>query len=381
MNTGAICAYSNSTVLVLGETYWAYNDAARNDESGGGAIYFSGSSLLSIEGTASMWRNVAVYGGAIFWRGESFFNVTGDGEVEFYENGARFGGAIAGRSDNMEEPVLILSLAGRATFFNNTARQSGGAVGVLLEGSVDIVGEAIFSQNAADETGGAVAFAAAGHLTISENATVTFMENTCEGSGGGIAMWGSDGLYIESKAVGVSFAGNTAGDAGGAIYLTTMGSVNLYGASFADNQATNLGGAVRIIDTENLSIGDLDFSSNTARIGGALVVESSRLGSSSFEADLNANPGSVSGCYFSNNTAVEDGGALHVGSGSLNFRGSTFVGNTAGDEQEHPPSVCPFRGDVVGGEEPASLFAQRMGQSSKSYKGLYAVEIDASVVL
>lgn len=107
VDTGAICAYSNSTVLVLGETYWAYNDAARNDESGGGAIYFSGSSLLSIEGTASMWRNVAVAGGAIFWRGESFFNVTGDGEVEFYENGARFGGAIAGRSDNMEEPVLF----------------------------------------------------------------------------------------------------------------------------------------------------------------------------------------------------------------------------------------------------------------------------------
>lgn len=144
---------------------------------------------------------------------------------------------------------------------------------MLFEGSVDITGEAIFSQNAADETGGAVAFAAAGHLTISENATVTFMENTCEGSGGGIAMWGSDGLYIEGKAVGVSFVGNTAGDAGGAIYLTTMGSVNLYGASFAENQATNLGGAVRIFDTESLSIGDLDFSSNTARIGGALVAE------------------------------------------------------------------------------------------------------------
>lgn len=331
---GAVFATSNSTIRVVGEAHWLENDASGNDYGAGGAMLVSSSSLLSISGKAILHGNLARFGGAINWRGESFFNVTGEGEVEFTENQASLGGAIAGRSDHTEGPFSIISLAGRVTFFKNTARVSGGAMSVLFYGDSDITGEVTFIQNQSGQDGGAVAIAAAGGFSISNNATVTFTNNTCERRGGGIAMWGSDRLSIDGQAI-ASFVGNTAGDAGGAIYVTTMGSVVLDGSrgnlSFMANQAANFGGAVHVFGADNLEIYDLELAPNTARIGGAMVVESSTYGESSFEADLNSNPGRLFDCSFWNNTAVEDGGALHVGSGSLTVAGSTFLGNAAGE--------------------------------------------------
>lgn len=330
---GAIVAINNSTITVDGEAKFLHNEGSRFLDGGsGGAIYISTSSNLTIPGRATFHGNAAGLGGALQWWIDSFVNLTG--EVEFSENQAISGGAISWSSG--EERVTYLNLGGRVNFFNNSAN-SAGAFLMSGAGDVSITGEVNFTENFADEEGGAIAMAATGTLNFEESAIVRFTSNKGGASGGGIALWGSNGLGFGGGTV--TFAENSAGDSGGAIWASNVKTMRMGGSGrllFVGNNATNSGGAVHVSVASRFAIGSgVEFRGNFARVGGAVVVESASAGESSFEAGLQVDSSQISECAFFSNTAQEDGGALHIGSGFVSVTDSAFEGNTAGGDTRY----------------------------------------------
>lgn len=346
---GAIFAQSNSSIQVVGEAKWLYNAVQETDYASGGAVRLS-DSTLSVLGKATLHGNFARSGGAVDCFPASLFNATG--EVEFSNNHAWNGGALGGNSV-VEDYFVIYSLAGRISFFNNTALFNGGALVAYYQGDISITGEVDFIQNFAGDAGGAIAVAAStGQFFVDDDAIVRFTNNTCVGVGGGIAVWGGDGLrigYFRDFAASLSFVGNTAGDAGGAIYGHTIASLFIYGefdstsvmnnsastqgsAVFMNNSASTYGGAVFAHDVEDFRVDGVEFGWNTATFGGALMVETVGAGEMSFEGNLYTdNSGVIGDCAFFGNVAGEDGGAVNLQSGFLSLYSSTFDGNTAGE--------------------------------------------------
>lgn len=327
-SAGAIFAISNSTVTVEGgaEADFSRNSGSRfADEGQGGAIKFLLSSTVTVLGKATFHGNSAGLGGAMSWWINSFLNVTG--EVEFTDNVAIEGGAI---DCDAVDGETSLSLAGRASFFNNTATTSGGAIS--MGGDVIVAGEVNFTENSAGGMGGAVFGVSAGRLVFEETSVAGFTANECGDNGGGIALWASTGL--SGRGDNVRFVGNVAGDSGGAIYAETVTLFTLSGRFlFIDNTAENSGGAVHAVVATKFDVsGGAEFRGNSARVGGAVVVESSAGGSSTEDGRIRLDDyASLSDATFSANVAEEDGGALHVGSGNTAVTDSLFEDNVAGE--------------------------------------------------
>lgn len=325
---GAIFARANSTITVEGEADFSSNSGSDAlDEGSGGAIDFSVASNLSIPGKATFRGNSVGGGGAVHWWIDSFFNITGD--VEFSGNRATAGGAL---STSGTDFVTSLSLDGRVSFFNNSVVRDGGAIGVALGGDVSIGGEVNFTDNYAAGEGGAISFATSGRLMFEDGAVIRFTDNECGGGGGGIALFGSFGIS-GSGVDKVSFVGNVAGDSGGAIFARSISNFRLGGRFLFDgNGAATTGGAVHVIVASDFDLTDgPEFRGNFARIGGAVVVESSADGYSTFEGLLRLEYATIYGCYFFANVAEEDGGALNVGSGFTDVADCVFEDNAAGE--------------------------------------------------
>jgi len=137
-----------------------------------------------------------------------------------------------------------------------------------------------------------------------------------------------------------TFRGNS-GSFGGAV-LQIGGRVRISNCEFEANTSEDFGGAVAILYDVEATITGSAFSNNTAvNDGGALVLDTSR--------------STVEGCTFINNTA-KNGGGIQLRAGRIDVRATAFVNNSAsemgggiGGPIQYASSVsdCLFNGNTA----------------------------------
>lgn len=171
-----------------------------------------------------------------------------------------------------------------------------------------------FILNAANNTGNA------GALLVNDS-RVEFFDNQVianKASNGG-------GIYAEGGAqvavAGVTFTGNTATDAGAAMYATGSGTrISVLGATIENNNATNSGGGVFANASSELVLKAVTIKNNQSISGAGLYIEGAKL-----------TVGGLS--VLEGNAATASGGALYAqGSQDLSIDQSTITNNSAGTD-------------------------------------------------
>ena len=250
---GAIYITSNNSASGVIENNGRIVFQENASDGDGGAIRTYGTLDINNNGTISFLKNTAVEsGGAI--RGTANFD--GNNHIEFIGNSANgSGGAMSGGSVNNSNSVV---------FSNNTAHASGGAIsGGSLSGNLSV----LLNNNIAYADGGAISGG-----SLSGNQNVIFRDNIAYTNGG--AMSGSVTIRDNHS---VSFTNNTASDDGGAIYGGRYNSVNLSGNNnleFIGNKSSGYGGAIYSDSQGYVAIRDNDnvtFRGNIANSAGGAI--------------------------------------------------------------------------------------------------------------
>ena len=207
-------------------------------------------------------------------------------------------------------------------------------------------------------------------ITLSNNESVTFSGNTARYAGG--AIYGGENSTIRLSGNGsVTFSGNTTDDYGGAIYGYLGSTIELSGngsVTFSGNTAFSYGGAINGSHVTLSENGSVEFSGNSASysVGGAIsggTITLSGNGSVTFSGNTadDADGGAIDGgtITLSDNDRVSfcgnfsycgSGGAISGGKRvTLNNNGSvTFSGNTASVSSSFYSSV--YGGAIDGGK-------------------------------
>ena len=264
----------NSTATFYGRNTFDGNVANSNQ---GGAMVLKDHSAASWKSETTFTRNTAAGEGAVFIGTNS--TISFDGETTFDGNVANTiqGGALSIESSN-------IYFRNDTVFVGNTAKASGGAVAFVAEISssnrgspLTLEGFTSFLNNTCEANGGALGLIG-GVLIKLETSKISFFGNCADIAGGAIYMWGNDlGPYF----IGVSFVSNIA-QQGGGVYSTGSGNaligldgeqrsnpVVFVGCSSIGNQAIATGGAIRSAAGQDNVIGTA-FNGNTASEGGAL---------------------------------------------------------------------------------------------------------------
>ena len=307
---GVICCF-RSQVDMVGNNIFHNNSCQRY----GGAMHFSTSKLIIIQGTAHFYFNEARYDGAVYLSATStsfsgsitmsknkavinggalyINNLTGIINVTFLifkENSAgKEGGAMYVRKGNV-------TLGGNVTIENNTAKIGGGITAV--ESSIYVVGDFDLVRNSATH-GGAMNTL---YGTVSLQGPTQFIHNTADGDGGAVFAAGTMVEILEEA----DFSFNSAKN-GGAMFIENGASINL---SYCDhvplltssfNKAHRYGGV--IYNSDNPSISQCSYL--FYKITGFEKLPSCSL---QFQRNRNCNPAIVS-----RNDSAERGGNVMFG--------------------------------------------------------------------
>eukprot|EP00752_Nemacystus_decipiens_P012585 g11145.t1 len=332
---GGALVVVNSTVSWTGEVHSLFDG---NNARLGGALEIEYSSHLSCtENTKSSFTNnwATTAGGALFV--DSMSSVFFGGDVWFHRNiasselrelesgvgGAVFvdvGSSVAWHRDarfteNSADKIggalylsqSSISWSSSTHFAENHAGISGGALFLWNGSLVEWTGDTTFASNEAAADGGAVAspgFDPEFNLQSSRllmNGPTTFVNNTSGANGGALSSLGALSVLIMGE--NVDFSGNSARDAGGAVYVSATG----LGPVFAG----------------------MRFLSNSAQVGGAASIVAS--GNLKRVEDVESpNPTTFDRCIFIDNTATATGGAIESAAGQDLIMNSVFEGNRAG---------------------------------------------------
>lgn len=285
----------------------------------GGAINQVGGTLVVEECTFKN-NQASEYGGAISAMGKR-------AEVKnctFISNEAYRGGAMYGGT-NCD---ITLTSTKNNVFEGNSA--------VLREDMKDVRGGAIcigsgtmtidgykFVDNTSVGTGGAIHLNENNTIIVKIKDTI-FAENTAQAQGGAIYSGTSnkDGLTVSSS----KFTSNTSKSQGGAVHIYGAGKVT---AKFTDtmfvaNSAETQGGAISSF-AANTSVTNCEFGGrelvdgNSAKQGGVLYSgQNGKIELITTKQNL-----------FQNNKATERGGAICIGTGTLDIEGYKFVNNSS----------------------------------------------------
>lgn len=299
---GGAIEMESSTVSWSGNTTLAYNRAkyggAIHVAFGFGSLY--GGSNVSWGGgtTRFLGNNASSDGGALHL--EDGAEVSWTGDTDFVGNSADTGGALYVETSEV-------SWAGRTVFVDNWAESSGGVIHLTNDSFVGWTGDTEFVSNEARTGNGGVVGTAsldsttanAHESTLGVNGTTNFVNNTCGANGGALALHG--GLLLDIGSVNVSFSGNFAQVAGGAVFVssTDVGPV-FTGVSFISNSA-QVGGAVSAVGSGNFR-------------------EENSYGSDIF-------PTTFYQCEFIDNSATATGGAIESAAGQDLMDSTIFRGN------------------------------------------------------
>jgi len=230
--------------------------------------------------------------------------------------GAFNGGALYAEGD-----VAIVD----SELSDNRSSRDGAALYAWKSNATTLIESSDFSDNQASNVAGAVI--AGGDLTISGT---YFSNNESAGDGGAIINTADDAVVIIENS---EFAGNTAGNIGGALVMQNLERLEISGTLFSGNRAEDaFGGAMNIFNTEEVIITSSEFVENEARGG---------------DFGGNGNGGAIDACNIDSFTSVSSryvgnistqyGGAIGLfgdgcfSPGTVSLRGNKFVGNSATD--------------------------------------------------
>ena len=294
-NGGVVFLSDGSVASLFGATF------EMNSAHGkGGAIFVSEGSSVSFSEDTLFAGNFAEFsdGGALY---VSDSKASWSGDTAFHSNWAGLGGGVLYVTTASE-----VFWGGSMNFTDNGAYNgAGGAIFVMNGSSVVYTGDTTFSWNYAFTDGGAIGSPASDSISnpldslLDMSGTTNFSENNCTANGGGLALLGACSVV---NTAGVSFTGNSAGVAGGAVYVSSSG----FGPTFSG----------------------VTFESNSAQVGGAASVSGS--GNSKNTNDVKPpSPTKFDGCRFVDNSALATGGAIESAAGHDEIANSVFRGNMA----------------------------------------------------
>ncbi len=317
--------FSENTGAGNGGAIWNKNASVQNISGkfekntagylGGAIVNEDKASIADI--FADFTENASAQGGAIANNnGSSIADINGN----FSGNNASFGMAQGGAIWNNNASVNDIT----ASFSSNISGE-GGAIYNNSNASIGNINANFAGNKALNGQGGAIFNNNASIKDIAGN----FTDNNAAAHGG--AIWNNKIIgNINGSFVNNSAGGETRPGDGGAIWNNgTAAAIGNINGSFVNNRAV-LGGAIYNAVSENPTdpdapvattvIGNLngDFIGNNADFGGAIW--------------NNGSLGSLSGT-FSNNTATENGaGVYNVGGNAVTFVNSSFINNTAQNE-------------------------------------------------
>ncbi len=287
---GALYSGTNSSVIIYGDTLFESNQTLK---SNGGAIVAYGT--VCADNTTFKKNISASKGGAAYITKSK--NLVGTlprfRNCTFDSNEASSGGAI--------------------TAYGASGSETGGANVTFLD--------CTFKKNKA-KSGGALYAAYGAKLTL-ENAT--FTSNTCEGEGGAIYMVYESTANLNNCEFKKNIAGNDVKGYGGAISLHSS-FINGSDVTFAENTAGLRGGAIYIsynsasLKDSVVNLKNATFSKNHSHYSGGALYVVDHMISYGTDSDGNALPKEdrgdlnliLSGATFDSNTAVMQGGALFI---------------------------------------------------------------------
>lgn len=294
-NGGAMSIYNRSSVSWTGgRTSFLYNSGVYN---GGGLV--ATRSYVSWTGSTDFVGNSADTCGAICAYSGSSFTWSGAGSTRFIgQNVSTFGGVMYVSDSN-------ITWGEQKTQFLENKAMNGGVVLMMNGSTVSWTGDTEFSLNEASADGGVVGSHVSDPVYNPRDSALVvdghtiFSNNSCGANGGVLALFGACSLAIGP--VEVSFVGNSAGVAGGAVFLSSTGF-----------------GPV---------ITNVSFVSNVAQVGGAFSTFAS---GNSINGDGTVAATTFDRCRFAGNRAFATGGAIETAAGHDSLISSVFEGNSAG---------------------------------------------------
>ena len=352
-NGGALYVASGAVVSLVGTDARA-TFAHNNTMSDGGAICV-GSGTLNVSGY-TFDHNSADNAGAI-----QFNNSKIAGNIDsctFVSNRATsaHGGAVKVNvtSDNGSKVVISNSVFG-GSGTGNTAKKNGGAIWLAEKATTDIVNSQFVGNSVLEDStdadinrGGAI---------FSDGATLTIVDTKFDANASvmrGAAVYsGNNGtLVLKGTGDNAVFVNNTS-NKGGAAIGAGSGTISVSGYQFVTNSSQNDGGAVWIDVNVVMQIKASSFVGNATNgtgsgddhnRGGAIfnnggvltVVDTKFDGNTAVKnggAIFTGKDGTLSlvgngdNAVLNANTTEADGGAICVGSGTLNINGYTITGN------------------------------------------------------
>ncbi len=197
-------------------------------------------------------------------------------------------------------------------FSGNQATGDGGAI--YLSGTIDcVISGSTFGTNSA-VNGGAIYANTGVSLDISGT---TMSSNISSGYGGAIYSKGSVTVQSDSTISSNGSSGTTVTTAGGGIYVTSAGSLDMAG-TVSQNSATNGGG---IMSGANVTLSGT-VSKNTATSGGGVYLSGSAI--------LTVDGGTIGGdAGEDGNTAINGGGAFVAAGASVKMPSSGSISNNS----------------------------------------------------
>ncbi|GMH41758.1 hypothetical protein BSKO_09668 [Bryopsis sp. KO-2023] len=309
-NGGAVDVEEGGRLVVVGGKF------IENRAECGGAVHsidgdveLSGCEFLSNQGTD---------GGAVCFevskKGKAELKVA---DSEFRSNSADVSGGALSLNGTMD---VIMN----GTKFDGNNAQSGGAVHVNGEGTIEIE-KAEFVANSAAVEGGAVKVVSVENATFSLALIASTISGSSAKDGGGLHAEGPLQLELKND---VDILENSAENQGGGLWMEAGASLTGEDIRFARNQAED-GGAIYFqsegegVDSsekEAVTLKKAKFSSNSAEgYGGGLYI-----GGAPWKCDLGK------GVEFSKNKASKSGGGISLLEGAeLNIDGANFNENEA----------------------------------------------------
>ena len=270
----------------------------------GGAIYITTTrDELNLEmGHGTQFTlNEAGSGGAIY-SNDAQIKIGNQANFSGNKATAESGGAIYSWDSDKSGSSGVVTVGETATFNQNEAAWSGGAI-FNTDGKVAVGQGAQFTSNKAlDGNGGAIANNISGgtvantQLNIAGNTTFSgnSVASTSEGYGRGGAIYNAGTLNIDSTAGNVTFSSNTASDTGKDVYLADSSIMNVTGSntvSFQSGEGAIAGtGAINKTGTGTFELVNSDISSSYT---GTYTQEAGTL--------------SLDGSTMSNNFQINDG--------------------------------------------------------------------------
>eukprot|EP01105_Mastigella_eilhardi_P008031 TRINITY_DN1982_c0_g1_i2.p1 TRINITY_DN1982_c0_g1~~TRINITY_DN1982_c0_g1_i2.p1 ORF type:complete len:320 (+),score=64.15 TRINITY_DN1982_c0_g1_i2:785-1744(+) len=156
--------------------------------------------------------------------------------------------------------------------------------------------------------------------------TSRFLRNTAAAEDGGAVYFAATpGGSV--TVVYATFANNTAGRDGGALFITDMAAAGLHESNVTGNTAGGVGGGVRTSSSQYFSASGVHFDHNRANDGGAV-----------WYGVLEGQHSADAAGFFTDNVAVGEGGGFYVASLGAAWRsisGSNLIDNCA-----HNGAIC-----------------------------------------